>query len=456
MGTQASELYKDKRIAEAKKLLKEALIDHTAKLTEVKSANKDLKKDYDKLLKTFGEQRGGNLFYNYLGSGMGHGALVELADGSVKYDFITGIGVHYFGHSNPDLIDSLVDASLSNTTMHGHLQQNTDSAKLVNLIVEQATKNGSGLKHCLLSSSGAMACENALKMCFQKRRPANRVIAFEKCFMGRTLALCQVTDKAAYREGMPDTINVDYVPFYDYKDHDGSIKKTIAKLNDLIKRYPGKHAAICMELIQGEAGSWPGHEDFFKAIIDVCKKNNISIFVDEVQTFMRTQELFAFQYFKLDKLVDVVTIGKNAQVCATLFTTEHKPGPGLISQTFTSSSSAIVAGYHIISSVLENGYLGENGKINKIHNYFKNKLETLSKNYPDKIQGPHGIGAMVAMTMFGGDAEKSKQFTFDLFQNGVLSFIAGSNPTRVRFLVPMGAVTENDIDKVAEIIEKTL
>jgi 4-aminobutyrate aminotransferase-like enzyme len=52
-------------------------------------------------LQEFAADRGGKLFYDYIGSGIGNGPLVELADGSVKYDFITGIGVHYFGHSHP-------------------------------------------------------------------------------------------------------------------------------------------------------------------------------------------------------------------------------------------------------------------------------------------------------------------------------------------------------------------
>lgn len=63
---------------------------------------------------------------------------------------------------------------------------------------------------------------------------------------------------------------------------------------------------------------------------------------------------------------------------------------------------------------------------------------------------------MVGMTLFKGDTEKSKEFTFKLFDNGCLSFIAGAKPTRVRFLVPIGAVEEKDIDNVCELIEKTL
>jgi hypothetical protein len=38
----------------------------------------------------------------------------------------------------------------------------------------------------------------------------------------------------------------------------------------------------------------------------------------------------------------------------------------------------------------------------------------------------------------------------------VISFIAGSDPVRVRFLMPVVAMTEADVDNVCEVIEKTL
>lgn len=454
--TIASQCFNDPRIQQAKDLLHAVMQEHKEKITAVKGADSELAKSYEELLKEFGQNRGGNLYYPYLGSGFGNGALVELEDGSVKYDFITGIGVHYMGHNHPKLLDATVDASLVNTTMNGHLQQNSDSAKLVKVLLDQANKYGANFNHCFLTSSGAMANENAMKIMFQKRSPAYRVFAFEKNFMGRTLAISNVTDKAAYRAGLPKTIDVDYIPFYDHKDHQGSIDRAVAAMKKQIARFPEKHAMFSMEMIQGEAGSWPGHVEFFHALGDVCKENNISILVDEVQTFGRTTELYAFQYFKMDKYADTVTVGKNSQVCATLFREDHRPAPGLISQTFTSSSSAIRASLAILDEIINNDYLGENGKIMKMHNHFKSHLETLNKKYPEKIEGPHGLGAMVAMTVFKGDMEKSKAFTNKLYHNGVLGFIAGANPTRVRFLMPMGAVTTEDIDNVAKLIEQTL
>jgi 4-aminobutyrate aminotransferase-like enzyme len=454
--TYGQKFFEDSRIQQAKKLITEAMQEQSKHITEVKGPDAELKQSYQELMASFSKDRGGKLFYDYIGSGIGNGALVELADGSVKYDFITGIGVHYFGHSHPGVIAAQIEGAASNTTMSGNLQQNVDSPKLFDLILKQANKYGADLNHMFMTSSGVMATENALKMAFQKRFPAHRVIAFEKCFMGRTLAVSQITDKAAYRQGLPKTLSVDYIPFYKADQHQRSIEMAVKHLEWYFQRYPGEYAAMCMELVQGEGGYWVGHEEFFKAICDVCHKHNVSVIVDEVQTFMRTEEMFAFQYFKLDKHIDMVTIGKNSQVCATLYREDHKPKPGLISQTFTSSGSAIAAAYYIINEVANNGYLGKEGKINKIHNHFVKRLDELNAKYPKKIQGPWGLGGMIGMTVFEGNAEKSGQFAFKLFDNGVLSFTAGAAPTRVRFLVPMGAVTYEDIDKVALIIEKTL
>lgn len=455
--TVAQGFFEDTRLKEAKKLIQDALKEHSSKLTGVKAPVADLQENYSNLLKKVADYRGGALFYNYLGSGIGNGPLVELADGSVKYDFITGIGVHYMGHSHPGVIDASIDGAISNTVMNGHLQQNTDTARLLELLSTQACKNGAAVKNVFLSTSGAMANENAFKIMFQKRAPASRMFAFEKCFAGRTLGMAWVTDKGAYRQGLPKTIDVDYIPFYDANDHQGSIDRACYTMKKFITRYPGLHAGFCMELIQGENGSWVGNKDFFEALIKVCKDNNISVFVDEVQTFARTSELFTFQYFKLDKLVDVVSIGKNSQVCATFFTDDHKPKPGLMSQTFTGASSQINASYFVVNETVNGGFLGEDGKIQKLHQRFKSNLEAISKKNPEKLCGPYGVGAMVAMSVFKGDETKTKAFTIKLFENGVLSFMAGGHPTaRVRFLMPVMVTTEKHIDDVCAIIEKTL
>jgi acetylornithine/succinyldiaminopimelate/putrescine aminotransferase len=438
MSLHVDKLYNDPRYLEAKKLIFAALHDAQKDITEVKEPTPELCDSYQALLDSLASLRGFPLYYPYLGSGIGNGPFVELKDGSIKFDLISGIGVHYFGHSHPDLLLAAIDGAVSDTIMQGNLQQNFDALELSLLL-----RSLSGFDHCFLSTSGAMACENALKIAFQKKQPKTRILAFEKCFAGRTLALSQVTDKPQFRQGLPSTVAVDYVPFC-------NPESTLKTLKSHIARYPHQHAVMCMELVQGEGGFWVGNEPIFKEIIEILRAHDIAVWIDEVQTFARTEQLFAFQHFHLDGLSDIVTIGKAAQVCATLYTKEICPKPGLLSQTFTASSSAIHASKQIIDHAMSGGFFGSSGKIARQHEAFTNGLKNLG------IQGPYGIGSMIACTLFDGDESKTKLFLQKLFQNGVIAFLAGSNPSRVRFLLPVGTFELSHVDPVMKIIEKTV
>lgn len=452
----AEHLASDQRVVAGKKLLLEALEDHQKRITGVRPPVPGRELAYQNLVTEFGELRGGGLFFPYLGSGLGNGALVELADGSVKYDFISGIGVHHWGHSHPRIVEAVLDAALKDTVMQGNLQQNVESVTLARTLLASANQERASLKHCFFSTSGAMANENALKLVFQKKLPAHRILAFERCFMGRTLALSQVTDKPEYREGLPPTLHVDYVPFLDPSNEKESLRISLDCLKSHLARYPGKHAAMVFELIQGEGGFNPGSRDFFIPLMEELKGHGIPIIIDEIQTFGRTTELFAFQHFGLDRYVDVVTLGKAALVCATLFTHEFKPRPGLLSQTFTSGTAAIMACQIIVQGLLSGGYFGPDGKIAGIHVHFMRRLKELQRRLPGLITGAHGAGAMIAFTPFEGDPDKVKKFIHALYDAGVICFYAGSDLLRVRFLIPVAAVTLDDIDSVIAIIEKTL
>jgi acetylornithine aminotransferase len=452
----ADKLQNDPRLAEAKKLILAAVADHQEQLVSVRPSHPELAADYEALLEEFGQLRGARTFFPYLGSGLGNGPFVELGDGGVKLDLITGIGVHGYGHSHPLMIEAGLQAAISDTVMQGNLQANTNSRDIARLLVDTACESGAELKHCFLSTSGAMANENSLKMAFQKNHPANRIVAFTGCFAGRTLGLAQVTDKAKYRVGLPDTINVDYIPFYDHKHADRSIAYAVRRFKHHIHRNPGKHAALWMELIQGEGGYYPGHPDFFKAIIEVAKENNIAVIADEVQTFCRTTRPYAFQHFGLDKLVDLVTIGKISQVCATLFTDEYKPKPGLISQTFTSSTFAMYAAHATVQGLIDRGHFGENGLNIQLHNHFADGLKAINERHPDTVRGPHGLGGMVAFTPFDGSAEIAREMVNRMYHAGLMSFMAGGDPSRVRFLMPLGCMETSHIDLALQIIENVV
>ncbi len=456
-GQLAAELLRnDPRVSEAKRLILEALHEHRSMITGVRPADPALAAGYAKRLSEFGRMRGGNLYFPYLASGLGNGAFVELADGSIKLDFITGIGVHGFGHSDPRLVEAGMNAALCDTVMQGNLQQGTINVDFVQMLLDVANQSGAGLDHCFLTTSGAMANENALKIAFQKHAPASRIISFEQCFAGRTLALAQVTDKASYRQGIPKTIDVDLIPFFDHADPQGSTRRSVHALRAHAQRFPGQHAALWLELIQGEGGYYPGDRDFFRALIAEAKKHNMAIIADEIQSFARSTRPFAFQHFEIDSLVDLVTVGKITQVCATLYREKYKPRPGLISQTFTGSSWAVLAGQAIIKGLIENGNFGPDGKNVRLHRHFVDGLQRIAGRFPDSIHGPFGLGGMVAFTPFKGTMDNARDLVMRMYDAGLLSFMAGSNPTRVRFLMPLGCVDENQIDLALQIIERTI
>lgn len=452
----SSQLANDPRLAEAKKLILDAVAEHQAQLTGVRPPNPDLAESFDKVLKDFGRIRGGNLYFPYLSSGIGNGPFVELADGSVKLDMITGIGVHGYGHSHPDLVATGIDAAVCDTVMQGNLQQNTESYDVAKLLTDLACESGAELKHCFLSTSGAMANENSLKMAFQKNAPANRVIAFSHCFAGRTLALSQVTDKPGNRVGLPDTIAVDYLPFFREDDPQGSTEQAVNHLKYYLNRHPGKYACLWMELVQGEGGYYPGSHEFFAALCATARENNVAVIADEVQTFCRTTRPYAFQHFGIDKMVDLVTIGKISQVCATLYTDEYKPKPGLISQTFTGSTWAILAAKTIVQGLVDRGNFGADGRNAKLHDYFVKGIQAINERFPGSLSGPHGVGGMVAFTPFGGDFDKAKDMVNRMYHAGLMSFFAGKDPSRVRFLMPLGCVEESHIDLACQIIESVV
>ncbi len=168
----AEALRADPRIAEARCLIAEAVAEHGAAMTEPKDADPALAADYENLLQRLGETRGGPPFWPYLSSGLGNGPMIELADGSIKLDFIGGIGVHGCGHSHPAMIDGSIDGALEDTVMQGNLQQHPPSVQISERLIALANKNGAAMDHCILSTSGAMANETRSRSrCITSRLP---------------------------------------------------------------------------------------------------------------------------------------------------------------------------------------------------------------------------------------------------------------------------------------------
>jgi len=452
----AAALRADARIAEGRRLIAEAVADHSRAVQGVQPANPDLAEPYETLLSRLADTRGGPPFWPYLSSGLGQGPFVELADGSIKLDFIGGIGVHGAGHSHAAMVDAAIDAALEDTVMQGNLQQHPPSISMSERLIQWARTGGAAIDHCLLSTSGAMANENALKIALHHKSPADRIIAFDNAFAGRSLAMAALTDRPNYRMGLPLVLNVDYLPFRDSANPERSQRWAVDELHRLLSRHPGRYAAFWAEPIAGEGGYYPGSHDFFRALCEPLREAGVPVIFDEVQSFSRTSKPYAFQHYGLDEFADIVTVGKITQVCATLYGEALKPKGSILSQTFTGSSSSIATGLKMLDLLESGDCFGTEGQNVQRHDYFAAQLTSLHEKYPALIGGPFGEGMMIVFTPGDGSADHAKKLMMTMYDVGLLGFVCGSLPTRIRFLPPPATTTFEHIDAAVALLETSL
>ena len=399
------------------------------------------------LVKELKTLRGRPLLYPYIGSGRGKGVYVELLDGSIKMDLLGGVGVQILGHSHPALMEQVFRSSFSNVLTQGHLLLNQEYLAISRKLLALAGKN-SRLKHVWLTTSGSMAGENALKMVRQKKSPRRKILAFDRAFHGRTTLMSVITGNPAIKEGLPSYDEVLRVPFYDPENPGNSLKV----LKSHIEREGDNISVFVFEIVLGEGGYKSAPPAFFKELFEECRKHGIPLWADEVQTFLRTGRFFAFEKWGLGNYIDICTVGKSLQLAGTFFTEEYNPRPGLVSGTVSASTTALKGGLKVLE-ILEQGYMGEEGRISRVEKQFKDVFKELKEKL--LIKDYDVFGLMSAFTLKESSRENTQKFLQKLFHQGVIALSCGKNPFRVRFLVP-AIIQPADIIAFREVLLKTL
>lgn len=426
----------------------------TAHIKGVQPPHPEHQKRAAELFERVKEVRGRPLQYSYLGAGLGRGCYVQLEDGSVKLDLINGIGIHIMGHSHPKVIEASLRGALSDVVMQGNLQPNREYLALSESLSRLASRR-SRLKHVWLATCGTMANENAAKICRQKKTPARLIIAMKHAFAGRSTLMAEVTDNPGFKEGLPDYNEVLRVPFYDKKDPQ-STEKSLSELKRLVTQNRDNICCFTFEPMQGEGGYNSAPREFFLPLLEFCRSEGVPVWADEVQTFCRTGEFFAFETLDIGEYIDVCTVAKTLQDGATIYTPEFNPKPGLIAGTFSGASAAMSAGIEILRHLEEGQYMGPRGHISRIHSEFTTMLKSLAQSScRGLLDDIGGLGLMVAVTPLDGSKDKVNQLLQVLFKNGLICFSCGRGPYRLRFLLP-AIMTSEDIGVAREIIEKSL
>ena len=418
------------------------------KVWQIQPPQKAGQKSYNLAVQKVENLRGRALLYPYLGSGKGRGVYVQLLDGSIKMDLLCGVGVQILGHAHPAIQKAVLKGGLSNVLTQGHLLVNQEYLHLSQKLIELAQKK-SRLSHVWLTTSGSMAGENVLKVARQKNSPRRKILAFDRAFAGRTTMMSEITSNPKIKDGLPRYNEVLRIPFYNPKKPHHSLKV----LKSHLKKEGHNIAVFVFEIVLGEGGYKSAPREFFISLFKECRKYNIALWADEVQTFLRTGSFFAFEKWDLGPYIDLCTVGKGLQLAGAFWTKEYNPRPNLVSGTFSASTPALATGLKILN-ILEKGYMGKTGHIAKIETQFvalfqELKEKTLIKDYDV-------FGLMASFSLPVSSISNTKLFLKKLFQNGVIALSCGTeHSARVRFLLP-AIITKKDIKKLREILLHTL
>tara|TARA_R110000868_G_scaffold100128_2_gene275367 strand:+ start:4454 stop:5779 length:1326 start_codon:yes stop_codon:yes gene_type:complete len=368
-------------------------------------------------------------------TGRGHGPFAEMLDGSVKFDLIGGIGPYLLGHSHPLQIKANLEAARGCILNSTNFLPASISSEVSRLLIESAKE--SPLVHCWFSGSGSMANDSAMRLMWNKRAPRKKLIAFKNSFAGRTLAMQSITSG----ETSTESLTLHYI---DFPSDDDSAKRCLQQLDVLLKNHNDEYCCFYGELIQGEAGI---HTPQLKALVmlfEKLKANSIPIWIDEVQTFARTSQLFTFQTFAVSKYIDICTIGKAFNLSAVLFSKDFYLPQGL-GGTFQGSVSSLLYAKSLLRLLQSGPFHGPLGRINSLEQKIRLSFSKLSSRFSVR-----GIGTMWAITIDQGDEVTTNTLLTQLFNQGIIAWKAGRSQYCIRLLFPITLLDEH-LDQVQQI-----
>ena len=301
--------------------------------------------------------------------------------------------------------------------------------------------------------AGVESWELTFKLCrrwgyFVKGIPENEcvIVGATGNFHGRSLAAVSMSDDPDSKKGFgPFVSGIELVPFNDYE-----------ALKNLFEEKGDRIAAFSVEPIQGEAGVIVPDDDYWPKVSRLCKKHNILLAFDEVQTgFGRTGANFAHQLYDIKP--DIMGCGKAAgggilpisfvagrnDVIGTLT-------PGSEGSTFGGYPLASVVGVFAIKSLIDEK-LTYNAKIRgeQLMQYFND----IKNDFPDKIMEVRGRGLLTAFEMFDSKHLDGHKVSVELLNNGIYAKETHHSTVRI---APSLTVTAAHIDQMAQGIRNVV
>ena len=357
----------------------------------------------------------------------GEGVYLYDDKGKRYVDLISGIGVNVLGYGDTGMVEII--RRQSERLLHiSNLFENPWQERLAEKLVQHFERNGK----VFFCNSGTEANEAGIKFLrkywYKKGERRYRIITFRQGFHGRTYGSLSATAQEKFHKGFEPLLDgFDYAEFNNFE----AVKKLLRK----------ETGGIMLEIIQGEGGINEAEGEFLLKIQELCDREGLLLFIDEVQTGVgRTGKFFAYKHFDLKP--DIVTLAKGLgggiPIGATVVSERVAEAVerGDHGSTFGGNPLASEVALYVVSRVEE---LMDH--IEKVGEYFKKRLSELGR--------VKGRGLMLGLEL----GEKCYEVLIKLLERGIVANCTGNGV--LRFLPPY-IINEEIVDSVIENMKKII
>ncbi len=375
----------------------------------------------------------------------GEGVFLWDVEGKRYFDFLSAYSAVNQGHCHPHIVQALIDQA-KELTLTSRAFYNDKLGLAEKLICETF-----GYQKSLFMNSGAEANETAIKLArkwgyTKKGIPDNEavIVAARQNFHGRTTTIISASTDQSARSGFGP-----FMPGFELIDYDdiSAIGKSISNKNV---------CALWIEPIQGEAGVFVPREGYLKEAQSLCKKYNVLLMMDEIQTgIARTGKMLASDHEGVR--ADILILGKALSggvlpVSCVLADDEVMMvlHPGEHGSTFGGNPLAAAVCMAALDVVRDEN-LAENAE--KLGRVFRERIQTLMTR-TDLMSLVRGKGLLNAIVINDSpQSDTAWKICLEFAENGLLAKPTHGNIIR---LAPPLVITEEQIHECCDIIEKVL
>lgn len=388
------------------------------------------------------------------------GAHVWDPEGNEYLDFLSAYSAVNQGHCHPKIVEALVEQAQKLT-----LCSRAFSSDVFGQYAKYVTEYF-GYEMVLPMNTGAEAVESALKLArrwgYMKKGIAEGeavILSAVDNFHGRTLGVISMsTDPDATSDFGPYLQGVGpQIP--------GEPAGTLLRygvIEDVEKAFANagpKIAALLLEPIQGEAGIVVPPADYFPRVQALCKKHNVLLICDEIQTgIARTGRMLCYEHYEGVR-PDMVLLGKAISggvypVSAVLSSREIMLtlSPGSHGSTYGGNPLACAVAIAALQVVKDEKLVERAERLGEL---LRSKLEELRAASGGIIAEVRGKGLLAAVVIDESKANGRTAWDLCLLMkdHGVLAKPTHDNIIR---LAPPLVISEEDLLKGVDAIEKAL